>query len=283
MNKKLIKIALVGETNAGKSTLINSLIGENISIVNKKINTTQESILGIVNIDKTQIVFFDTPGTNFLKTTNLLQKKLKVNLWNSIDEVDLIVYLIDVKKYDFNLVKKDVIKISEANKAIILAFNKVDLIDNKIILPFIDELKNISFIKNFFLISAKFNDGVSDFIKYLSDQSYNANWLYENDEITNKGDIFITNECTRNAILDYLHQEIPYTLGVKNIIFKFLKKDELKIKQSIEFDNLRYKSIILGKKGVNIKRIREKSQNEIIKIFHCKVHLYLQVNMKNEK
>ena len=283
MNKKLIKIALVGKTNAGKSTLINSLVGEKISIINKKINTTQESILGIKNIDNIQIVFFDTPGSNFLKTTNIMQKKLKINLWNSIDEVDLIVYLVDVKKYDFNIIQKDILKISEVNKPIIFVFNKIDLIDNKIILPYIKELKNISLIEAFFLISAKLEDGISSFIKYFLDKSYLANWLYDNNEITNKDDIFISNECTRNAILDFLHQEIPYNLNVKNTLFKYLKKDELKIKQYIEIENIRYKSIILGNKGVNIKRIREKSQIEIKNIFNCKVHLYLQVVMKNEK
>ncbi len=87
MNKKLLKVALLGKTNAGKSTLINSLIGEKISIVNKKINTTQESIIGIKNIDNTQIVFYDTPGSNFLKTLNLNQKYLKINIWNAIDSV----------------------------------------------------------------------------------------------------------------------------------------------------------------------------------------------------
>ena len=98
MENKLIKVALIGKTNAGKSTFINSLVGEKISIINKKINTTQESILGIKNLLNTQIIFYDTPGSNFLKTTNLSQKKLKTNLWQSIDSVDFLIYMVLIKK-----------------------------------------------------------------------------------------------------------------------------------------------------------------------------------------
>ena len=94
MPNRLLKIALIGKTNAGKSTLINSFVGEKISIINKKINTTQDLILGIKNIGETQIIFYDTPGSNFLKTTNIFQKKLKINLWEAIESVDLMLYIV---------------------------------------------------------------------------------------------------------------------------------------------------------------------------------------------
>ena len=280
---KLIKIALVGKTNAGKSTLINSVVGEKISIINKKINTTQEYILGIKNINNTQIIFYDTPGSNFLKTSDLNQKKLKLNIWQAIDSVDMIVYLIDILKYNFNEIKKEILKISEVNKPIVFVFNKVDLYENKKILPLINELKIIEKIKDFFLISSKYGQGINSFLDYLDSKSVKNNWIYNNDEITDKDDIYITNECTRNSILDFLHKEIPYNLKVINQSFKYLKNNQLKIKQVIELNNLRYKPIILGKNGATIKRIREKSQLDMNDILKCKVHLYLQVAIKNEK
>ena len=283
MKKKLIKVALVGKTNAGKSTLVNSFVGEKISIINKKINTTQDLILGILNIDTTQIIFYDTPGSNFLKTSHLLQKKNKTHIWSAIDQVNLILYIIDSSKYNYQDIESDINKISEVNKSIILVFNKIDLIENEKILFYINELKKINYIESFFNISAKYNKGITNLSNYLRTKSITQEWLYKNDEITNKDDIYITNECTRNAILEFLHQEIPYNIKVRSLIFKYLKNHDLKIKQSIELQNERYKPIILGKKGNTIKRIRENSQNAIHKILNCKVHLYLQVNINNDR
>ena len=282
MKKKLIKVALVGKTNAGKSTLVNSFVGEKISIINKKINTTQDLILGILNIDVTQIIFYDTPGFNFLKTSNLLNKKIKTNIWSAIDHVDIILYIIDSTKYNYQEIESDINKIAEVNKLIILVFNKIDLLENKKILSYIDELKKIYFIESFFNISAKYNKGITYLSNYLMKKSIIKEWIYNNDEITNKDDIYITNECTRNAILEFLHQEIPYNIQVKSLVFKYLKNQDIKIKQSIELKNNRYKPIILGKKGSTIKRIRENSQNAINKILNRKVHLYLQVNIIND-
>ena len=282
MKKKLLKVALVGKTNVGKSTLVNSFVGEKISIVNKKINTTQDLILGILNIDTTQIIFYDTPGSNFFKTSNLLQKKIRTHIWNAIDQVDLVLYMIDSLKYNYQDIERDINKVSEVNKPIVFVFNKIDLIENKKILPYINELKKIVFIESFFNISAKYNKGIINLSNYLITKSITQEWLYKNDEITNQDDIYITNECTRNAILEFLHQEIPYNIKVKSLVFKYLKNNDLKIKQSIELQNDRYKPIILGKKGSTIKRIRESSQNAIHKILNCKVHLYLQVNIIND-
>jgi len=282
MKKKLIKVALVGKTNAGKSTLVNSFVGEKISIINKKINTTQDLILGILNVDTTQIILYDTPGSNFLKTSNSLQKKIRTLIWSAIDQVDLILYIVDSSKYHYQNIEMDIKKISEVNKSIIVVFNKIDLIDNKKILIYITELEKINLITAFFNISAKYVKGITNLSKYLINKSITQKWLYQKDEITNKDDIYIANECTRNAILEFLHQEIPYNVKVKSLVFKYLKNNDLKIKQSIELQNKRYKPIILGKKGSTIKRIRENSQKAIHKILNCKIHLYLHVNIIND-
>ena len=282
MKKKLIKVALIGKTNAGKSTLINNLIGETISITNKKINTTNESILGILNKLNTQIIFFDTPGSNFIKSNLPNEKNFKTTIWQAIYEADIIIYIVDILKYNYKLIENDILKIGETNKSIIFAFNKIDLVKKKNSLKFINELKEIKIIKEFFILSAKHGKGINQLIKFLISKSNQANWIYNNNEISDKSEIFMSNECTRNAILKNLHKEIPYNIVVENFQYKILKNNNIKIKQFIIIENLRYKSIIIGKNGNTIKRIRQDSQRDIQKILDSKVHLYLQIINKDE-
>jgi GTP-binding protein Era len=279
---KLIKIALIGNTNAGKSTLMNSMVGKTVSIINKKINTTQNIIKGIVNINDTQIIFFDTPGSNFLNSSVSSQKKLKIDIWTAIEDVDCILYIIDVSKYNYKAICSDIKKINEVKKSIIVIFNKNDLIDNKFILPYIKSLNNLNLVEAFFNISAKYRKGLKKLSIFIKSKAQYNEWIFDKGEISNKDHIFMANECTRNAILKYLHKEIPYNIIVRNLLFKSLNNNDIKIKQSIDLTNMRYKPIILGKKGGTIKRIREYSQNEISNIMKSKIHLYLQVNKLND-
>ena len=238
--------------------------------------------MGIINIDETQIIFYDTPGSNFLKTKIISQKKLKSTIWEAIDNVDYILYIIDVLKYNFKTISLDLKKIYEVKKPIIIVFNKIDLINNIIILPYIKALNDLNIIESFFNVSAKYKKGLEKLSIYLQSRAHKNKWLFNNNVVSNKDDIFMANECTRNALLKYLHQEIPYNLNVRNILFKVLKNNDIKIKQSIEVKNLRYKPIVIGKNGKTIKKIRESSQNEISNILQSKIHLYLQVNKLND-
>ena len=281
MIQKLLKISIIGKTNAGKSTLINNFVGEIISITNKKINTTEDLIIGIAIFKNIQLVFYDTPGLNNIKSINKKNIKMKQNLWNGLNETDLILYLIDITKYDFNEISSNINKLEEIKKPIIIVFNKNDLIEKKLILPKINELNKKFKLQNFFSISAKKILGLDVLKEYLQNKSYQSQWIYEKNEITNKDDIFITNECTRDIILNLIHKEIPYNIKITNKLFKFLKNGDLKIKQNIEIENQRYKKIILGKNGDKIKDIRIKSQSNISKILKTKVHLYIKIIKAN--
>ena len=281
MIQKLLKISIIGKTNAGKSTLINNLVGEIISITNKKINTTEDLIIGITIFKNIQLVFYDTPGLNNIKSINKKNIKMKQNLWNGLNETDLILYLIDITKYDFNEISSNINKLEEIKKPIIIVFNKNDLIEKKLILPKINELNKKFKLQNFFSISAKKILGLDVLKEHLQNKSYQSQWIYEKNEITNKDDIFITNECTRDTILNLIHKEIPYNIKITNKLFKFLKNGDLKIKQNIEIENKRYKKIILGKNGDKIRDIRIKSQSNISKILKTKVHLYINIIKAN--
>ena len=277
MKNKILKISIVGKTNAGKSTLINNIIGEKISIQNKKINTTQDLIIGIKNIENTQILFYDTPGSNFLKSINTQSKNLKINLWSGIDESDIILYLIDSKTINLSFLFDQLEKIKEVKKKVILAFNKIDLIESKNLLPFIKQINDKYQIESFFNISAKNNIGVLRLLNYLLNFAYPANWIYNDDEISNKDDEFIINELLRETLLTYLHKEIPYNLTLNTTEYRVLKNNDIKIKQKIVINEKRYKKIILGKRGEMIKAIREDCQKKISTILKAKVHLYLEI------
>ena len=277
MQNKILKTAIVGKTNAGKSTLINNIIGEKISIQNKKINTTQDLIIGIKNIDKTQILFYDTPGSNFLKSLNIQSKNLKKNLWSGIEDSDIVLYLVDSKTINLSFLFDQLEKIKEVKKKVILVFNKIDLIESKNLLPIIKKINDKYQIESFFNISAKNSIGVLDLLDYLLNFAYVSSWIYHKDEITNKDDKFILNELLRETLLTYLHKEIPYNLIINTSTYKVLKNNDIKIKQKIIINEKRYKKIILGKKGEMIKAIREDSQKKMSTILKAKVHLYLEI------
>ena len=277
MTSKILKIALVGRTNAGKSTLINRIVGEKISIQNKKINTTQVTVIGIKNIRETQLIFYDTPGSNFLKSLNAQSKNLKTNLWSGIDDSDIILYLIDSKTANSKFLFEQIIKLQEVKKKILIIFNKIDLISNKEILPLTSNLNKNFNIDSFFTISAKQNIGIEDLLNYIDKFSYASNWVFKDDEITNKDDVFIVGELLRETMLTYLHKEIPYNVNIQTSNFKTLRNKDIKIKQKIIIKQPRYKKIILGKKGEMIKKIREDSQKKMSKIFNTKIHLYIEI------
>src|SRR6056300_678773 len=277
MTSKILKIALVGRTNAGKSTLINRIVGEKISIQNKKINTTQVTVIGIKNIRETQLIFYDTPGSNFLKSLNAQSKNLKTNLWSGIDDSDLILYLIDSKTVNSKFLFEQIIKLQEVKKKILIIFNKIDLISNKEILPLTSNLNKNFNIDSFFTISAKQNIGIEDLLNYIDKFSYASNWVFKDDEITNKDDVFIVGELLRETMLTYLHKEIPYNVNIQTSNFKTLRNKDIKIKQKIIIKQPRYKKIILVKKGEMIKKIREDSQKKMSKIFNAKIHLYIEI------
>ena len=140
----------------------------------------------------------------------------------------------------------------------------------------IKELNSKTNVNLFFQYQLK-NHGLKNLTNYLISKTYNSKWIYNNNEISNRDDIFFSNECTRNALLDLLHEEIPYNIKINNIMFKYFKNEDLKIKKEIIIDNLRYKKIILGKNGEKIKDIRIKSQKQISKILKTKVHLYINL------
>ena len=282
MKNKILSACIIGSTNSGKSTFFNYLIKKNISIVNKKRNTTIDSIKGIVNINNLQIIFYDTPGINFFKVSKDSQHIIKNIYWNSIFISDIILYLIDVSKKNI-IINHDIIKIirrENKNKKIVFILNKIDLVKKIKLLPIIDKINNIYDQKLIIPISAKLGQGIDIIINILKNNACKGEWLYKKNIISDKNNVYISNEVTRNSLLKNLNQEIPYALNVTNTKWKIINNNNIIIKQNIIANKKAYKKIILGKDGHMIKRIRESSQKELSKLFNKKIHLYINIKFQ---
>ena len=276
MKNKILSICIAGNTNVGKSAFLNKLIGKDISIVNKKKNTTIESIIGIYTIKKTQIIFYDTPGLDNNKFNQ--NKNIKIHFWNSIILSDIILYFLDSSKkfvIDKNIIKK----VNNENKKIIFVLNKIDLIKKSNLLPIINNLNNNYKIHDIFPISVKKEIGIQNLLNSLLKLAFIGDWHNFSNKITNKSDYFLSTEITRNSLLKFLNQEIPYKLKVENSKWIFVKKKEIVIHQNILINYIKYKKIILGKNGMMIKKIRQHSQKQLCNFFDKKVHLYLKVEI----
>ena len=277
MKNSIINVSIIGNTNSGKSTFLNTVIGKTVSITNKKRNTTIESIIGILNTNNTQIIIHDTPGLAYIKSKLQKFRQIKINLWNSIIISNVILYIIDVTKKKISINNDIIYYLKKEKKDIIILLNKVDLINKTKLIPIINDISNEYNLNNIFPISSKKNTGIKSVLQKLIKFAVPGKWLYVNNEKTDKSNLFISKEITRNSLLRNLNDEIPYSLKVINSKWKVIKNKNLVIHQVILIPKLAYKKIILGKNGIMIKKIREYSQKELSKIFNKKIHLYLEV------
>ncbi|CUR53148.1 GTPase Era [Buchnera aphidicola] len=269
-------ITLIGRTNVGKSTLFNKLINNKISITSHKINTTQKKIIGIITKNVYQYIFIDSPGL-FKKKKNILNKKI-INFM--IQKSDFILLIITALQWT-NLEKKLLQWIKNSKVPYVLIINKIDLIQKKnFLLPF---LKNIS--KHFkkieiMLLSAKKDIQFKKLMSLIQKKIPQKKHKYLSHEKTNCTKKFLSSEIIRKTLLKFFHQEIPYMIKIYIPIFFINSKNEYIIESILQIPHLRYKKILIGKKGEKIKNFCIKSQKNIEKLFKKKTHLKLKIILK---
>ena len=278
MKNKLIKISLIGNTNTGKSTFLNNVIGKKISITSKKQNTTIDSIIGILNLKELQIIFYDSPGLIFMRSKSNLNRTLRKELWNSIELSDIILYFLDCSKKILRIDEQLIKSLFDDKKIIFIVLNKIDLISKNNLIPQIDFINKKYNLNDIFPISSKNNTGINELLDKLKSYASNQSWIYKKNIKTNKDNIYISNDITRESLLKFLNKEIPYLIKVENSKWKVVSKNNLIINQNIIINRLSYRKIILGKNGQMIKKIREYSQKRLSLYFLKNVHLYLNVN-----
>ena len=267
-------VSIIGRPNVGKSTLLNTIVGEKIAITSDKPQTTRNLIQGIYNDVDTQIVFIDTPGIH--KPINKLGNRMNAQSYYSIDDVDVLLLVMDASSELGSGDKFVIDKLSYTLKPVILVLNKIDKLTNDELLLKITEYKDIYDFADIVPISALKKDNVNRLIdvikKYLTD---NVKYFMD-DEITSASDEFRICEAVRESILNLTNDEVPYSVTcVINNIEK--EKDITNVYVDIIVDRENLKKIIIGKKGIKLKEIGIKARGEIEKILGCQVYLELYV------
>lgn len=282
MVKKSGFVTIFGAPNAGKSRLLNALLNFNLSIVNKKVQTTRDRILGILTEDDYQIIFIDTPGT--LEPKYELQKFMLKEIKTSLDEADVILHIADAAKINLENLKKtdeefiDILK----DKKRILVLNKIDLMVKGKLLPMIDNISKNFGYDDVVPISALNDDNLDTLKKVILDYLPEGEFYFEKETLTNKPEKFFVSEIIREKILRYYHEEIPYSILVNVTEFKERSEGLVYINADIIVERETQKIIIIGKGGSGLKNLGNKSRLEIEKFLGRKVYLELFVKVRKD-
>lgn len=271
-------VALVGRSNVGKSTLINRMVGETVSIVTRKPQTTRERILGIKTGDQGQMVLIDTPGIH-QKTPHRLNVRMNQQARAAFGQADVIVWIIDTlswRKDDEQLLKL----ILQQNKPVIVALNKVDQVKDKAqLLPRIEKLSAESKAKAVVPISALKGQNIKELEKVIYQYLPEGEYLFPADQISDKSEKFMAAEIIREKLMIHLGQELPFSVNVLIDEFK-TEKSLLKIQATIIVNKLGQKAIVIGKNGEMLKKIGTAARIRLEKFFGKKVFLQLWVKVK---
>ncbi|QGR02606.1 GTPase Era [Ehrlichia ruminantium] len=270
--------AIVGTTNAGKSTLVNLLVGQKVAAVTSKVQTTRVRMHAISNHDNIQLIFIDTPGIFSPKTK--LEKFLVKHAWMSLKGIENVILLVDVNNYLNQHVKKIISRIKHSGLNAILVINKIDIVTKSLVDQVIEYMYSLHKFDKTFAISALHGTGIDKLVDYLCETSPYGPWLYAADQISDAPLKFFMAEITREKLFIALRHELPYLLSVVTELVEEKENNSLVVKQVIYVTRDSHKVIILGKKGEMIKRIGMESRSDLEDILQVKVHLFLFVKVR---
>jgi GTP-binding protein Era len=271
-------VALIGAPNAGKSTLLNALVGAKVSIVTPKVQTTRTLIRGIAIESPAQLIFVDTPG--IFSPRRRLDRAMVGSAWASTQDADLVALLIDAKKGIKDEEEAILAKLGEIRPAKALVLNKVDLVDKRALLTLTQQLNERAAFAATFMISALTGDGVADLKSWFAARVPLGPWLYPEDQISDAPMRQLAAEITREKLYLRLHQELPYQSTVATEVWKELKDGSVRIEQTIYIERESQRKIVLGKGGHAIKAIGAASRADIATAIEQPVHLFLHVKVR---
>ena len=273
-------IAVLGAPNAGKSTLINQLVGAKVSIVTHKVQTTRIRIMGIAIREKTQLVFIDTPG--IFAPRRRLDRAMVDAAWRGAAEADRIMLVVDAKRGVDQDTQRIVDGLKKTQRKAFLILNKIDLIKRDELLALAAKLNETGLFEETFMVSALKGDGVSDIMDKLVGLLPPGPWMFPEDQLSDLPQRLMAAEVTREYLFLQTHQEVPYATTVETDSWEEFKDGSVKINQTIYVQRDSQKSIILGKKGVKVKEIGASARQDLMEIFGCNVHLFIHVKVRDK-
>jgi len=271
-------VALIGAPNAGKSTLLNRLVGAKVSIVTHKVQTTRALIRGIATHDKTQIVFIDTPG--IFRPRRRLDRAMVTTAWGGAKDADMVALLIDAERGIKGDAEAILDNLAEVRQPKILILNKIDRIKRDKLLALASEANERVPFDRTFMVSALTGDGCDDLLDYLAGALPEGPWYYPEDQISDLPMRQLAAEITREKIFLRLHQELPYSAHVETEKWEERKDGSVRIEQVIYVERESQKKLVLGHKGGTIRAIGQSAREELAEILEQKVHLFLFVKVR---
>ncbi|MEE9922505.1 GTPase Era [Brucella anthropi] len=271
-------VALIGAPNAGKSTLVNQLVGTKVSIVTHKVQTTRALVRGIFIEDQAQIVLVDTPG--IFRPKRRLDRAMVTTAWGGAKDADIILVLLDSQGGLNENAEALLSSMKDVRQKKVLVLNKVDRVDPPVLLDLARKANELVAFDQTFMISALNGSGCKDIAKYLAENVPNGPWYYPEDQISDMPMRQLAAEITREKLYLRLHEELPYSSTVETERWEERKDGSVRIEQVIYVERESQKKIVLGHKGETIKAIGQSARKEISEILEQTVHLFLFVKVR---
>jgi GTPase len=274
-------VALIGAPNAGKSTLLNQLVGAKVSIVSRKVQTTRTQVRGIAMHEGAQIIFVDTPG--IFRPKRRLDRAMVTSAWGGATDADLIGVLIDVSKHDEPETDELLERLAGVKQPTFLVINKVDTLEGDAkqkLLSIAARLNEKARFERTFMVSALSGYGARDILDWLVPRLPPGPWLYPEDQVSDAPLRFLAAEITREKIYERLHDELPYRSTVETESWETRKDGSARIEQTIYVERESQRKIVLGKGGATIKAIGQAARVEIAEAAEHPVHLFLFVKVR---
>lgn len=274
-------VALVGAPNAGKSTLINQLVGGKVSIVSPKVQTTRTRVLGILVEGPAQMILVDTPGI-FRDPKRRLERAMVKAAWTGAEEADVVVVVIDAHEgisHDTRQLLES-LKDEHGKRPVLLALNKIDLIHRPKLLGLAQEAYDLFEFAGTYMISASSGDGVDHMRRELAGMMPEGPWLYPEDQLADMPMRLLAAEFTREQLFLKLHEELPYSLTVETETWTEMKDGSARIDQIVYIERDSQKKIVIGAGGKMIKMVGEAARAQMSLAFERKIHLFLHVKVR---